>query len=92
MAPPTMRCPCGEPLAALWKPYWEMIRSGTSSKDAATALGIPAKQYCCRSKLLATVPDNRLGAPRKPPPGSRFEFRTITMDPEAMPVRVFHCR
>lgn len=92
MIPPPTRCYCGQPLAHLWGDYWGHIRAGKSARDAATAVGIGDKMYCCRGMLLGIMPSTNLEMPRQPPEGSTFRFRTGEMKPDDMPVRYFDCR
>lgn len=49
-----VRCfSCGKPIGHLWEEFQEMVKNGTSPKEAMDKLGV--ERYCCRSMFLGQV-------------------------------------
>ena len=49
-----VRCvSCGKPIGHLWEKYQELIKKGTSKKDAMDEIGL--ERYCCRAAFLGHV-------------------------------------
>lgn len=75
--PVPIRCfTCGRVLGNKWERYFALLHDGMAERDAMTAVGIPAKMYCCRALMLTTVDDSEkyLTAPPAGPNPAAFTF------------------
>ncbi len=49
-----VRCfTCGKPIGHLWEKYQEMIKKGSSPKEALDKLGV--KRFCCRAIFISHI-------------------------------------
>lgn len=72
---PWVRCPtCGAEIARATKRYQADLRAGVADQEAIDGTGIPKERFCCRARVIASVP--QWCEPMMPPPDTKNDHYT----------------